>query len=602
MKESIIAFAGFLLLFCAGCSGCGDSSRRLENDWTFRIDSLNQGLSEQWYLPEHSDSEWETVSLLPSNARHNVVEWRGVAWYRTTFEAEPTDGPRTLVFHGSDNSAVVWLNGERVGGVNGYSEWFAVGVTPSMRAGLNTLVVRVDNPRGYSGIYGPVSLTAGGTVDEVLKNPLSERAARAGAGWVPDAVVYGVFPRAFSREGTFQSLEQRLPEIKSLGATVLWLLPIHPIGDANRRGSLGNPYAVRDYDAINPEYGTLEDFRSLVRSAHGLGLRVVMDLVVNHAAWDSRLIFEHPDWFLHDESGAIVSPSAEWSDVAALDLRHHELRKDIIRMAEYWVGEVGVDGFRCHAAERVPTEFWELLRAQLEKIKPVMLISDGSLPDHHLKAFDVTDGGTMYRVFEALTEGLASPEMFHEAIRLESLKYPQGSLHLRYETRHDSRGSNSPAAARFGIKPAKLLSVLVYTMPGIPLIYNGDEAGNTARLGLFDRSSIDWTDRQGFRVLLKDLGRMRSEYDAFVRGTYRPLGNSEPSRVLSFARVGDHQVAVVVANLSADPVTVRVYREEVGAKDWRELNTAGDGRMGVNGEYTLLGWGWKIFIGTRTPT
>jgi len=600
MKTCAAVFGGFLLLLCTGCSGCQDSSRRLEDDWTLRIDSLNDGLSEQWYLPEHSGAGWEAVALLPYIGRHTAVERRGIAWYRTTFEAEGTDQSTTLFFHGSDNSANVWLNGESVGGVTGYAEWFVVDVTSSLRDGLNTLVVRVDDPQGYGGVYGPVSLILSGGVDEVLKNPLSERPARASADWVHEAVVYGAFPRAFSPEGTFRSLEQRLPDIKRLGATVLWLLPIHPIGDANRKGSLGSPYAVRDYYAINPEYGTLDDFRSLVRSAHELGLKVIMDLVVNHAAWDSQLMFEHPEWFLHDESGAIVSPRAEWSDVAALNLQHHELRKYIIRMAEYWVREAGVDGFRCDAADRVPTEFWELLRAQLEKIKPVMLLSGGSLPDHHLKAFDVTYGGTMYRAFEALMEGVATPEVFHESMSLESMKYPQGSLHLRYDTHHEEGGS--PAAARFGIEPAKLLTALVHTTPGIPLIYNGEEAGNTNRLGLFQPSSIDWTDRHGFRALFENLGRMRKEYDVFVRAPYRPIGNSEPSRVLSFARVGDYQVAVVVANLSAGSVNVRIHREEAGANGWREITAGGDGRMGADGLCTLAGWEWKIFIGTRTPT
>jgi glycosidase len=181
---------------------------------------------------------------------------------------------------------------------------------------------------------------------------------RQSADWVRNAVIYEVYLRSFSREGTFRGLEKRLPELKDLGVTVIWLMPIHPVGELKRKGHLGSPYAVRDYYAVNPEFGTLEDFRSLVRSVHNTGMHIIIDLVINHTAWDNPLITEHPDWYTHDEKREIVSPNKDWTDVADLDYSRQGLRDYMTGMMVYWVRDIGIDGYRCDVAELLPTDFW----------------------------------------------------------------------------------------------------------------------------------------------------------------------------------------------------------------------------------------------------
>jgi cyclomaltodextrinase / maltogenic alpha-amylase / neopullulanase len=196
-----------------------------------------------------------------------------------------------------------------------------------------------------------------------VKKNYSALNARASADWVKEAVIYEVYLHLFSKEGTFKSLETRIPELKKLGVTIVSLMPIHPIGELNRRGSLGNPYAVKDYYAINPAYGTSSDFQSLVNALHQQGLRIVIDLAASYTAWDSQLLMEHPDWFHHDEEGAIVSPKTDLFDVAQLDYRQHETRKYIIAVMKYWVKEFNVDGFICTMAESIPIDFWNETRS-----------------------------------------------------------------------------------------------------------------------------------------------------------------------------------------------------------------------------------------------
>jgi len=265
-----------------------------------------------------------------------------------------------------------------------------VDVRKALRVGGNLLVVLVKDYAGGGGIYKPITLIETSLLDELLKSSFYGTPARPSADWVKDACIYSVYLRSFSREGTFLGLEKRIPELKAMGVTVLWLLPIHPVGVEKRKGRLGSPYAVRDYYGINPEFGTLDDFKRLLATVHKHGMKLIIDLVANHTSWDSKLMKEHPDWFTRDEEGRIVLPNADWTDVAALDYTQPGLRRYMIDMMTYWVKEVGIDGFRCDVAELVPTDFWNDARKELDAIKPIMMLSEGSIPEHHAEAFDLT--------------------------------------------------------------------------------------------------------------------------------------------------------------------------------------------------------------------
>ena len=306
---------------------------------------------------------------------------------------------------------------------------------------------------------------------------------------------------------------------------------------------------VQDYYAINPEFGTLDDFKRLVNSAHKLGFHIIIDLVANHTAWDSKLIKEHPDWFTKNSAGTIVSPNPDWTDVAALNYAQPGLRRYMIEMMKYWVRDIGVDGFRCDVAELVPT-FWEDARAALDSIKPVMMLAEGCICAAHLKAFDLSYGWNTYQVLAPIIEGKKSALALDTVLDIERSAYPHGSLRMRFSSNHDENAWDASDVKKFGIKGAKLAAVVVNTLPGIPLLYNGQEVGNTKKLKLFEKISIDWKDEGGFRKLYAKLFNLRKNEPAFSDGEMLRLSTSNSRHVYAFARISSASKFIVVLNFN----------------------------------------------------
>jgi cyclomaltodextrinase / maltogenic alpha-amylase / neopullulanase len=410
--------------------------------------------------------------------------------------------------------------------------------------------------------------------------------ARASTNWVKDAVMYEVYLRSFSREGTIKALEKRIPELKKLGVTVLWLMPIHPVGKINRKGTLGSPYSVQDYYGINSEFGTLDDFKSLVNTVHQQGMKIIIDLVANHTAWDNPMLKEHPEWYTHDASGKIISPNPDWTDVADLNYDNPELRKHMITMMRYWVHDIGIDGFRCDVAELVPTDFWEDAVKELVTVKPVMMVSEGTLPEHHLKAFDITYSWNVYDVFEKVISGSTPATIFHDLLKTESYQFPKGALRMRFNTNHDKNAYDGPAAEKFTPQGAKATAVLTFTYPGIPLIYNGEEVGNTKRLVLFDKIDIDWSKHAECRPLYETLSFLRRQHPSLVSGLYLAVQNSEDKKVLSFLRVKGENSVLVVINFSSAAVKAVLKLPAISKNRWKELFTHNNIQM-TNGQVEL---------------
>jgi glycosidase len=535
----------------------------LNGPWLFQVDSLDKGLSESWYADGSSRTGWKEVSVPDHWERYNLPSYDGVGWFSTKFEFGAPHQPMALFFGGVDDDADVWVNGKKVGSHAGYSESFFFEITNVLRQGTNELTVRVVDHAGPGGIYKPVTVIALDSVHRMLESPFSKLPARLSEEWVKDAVIYEVYLRSFSKEGSFRALEKRIPELKRLGATVLWLMPIHPVGKVNRKGTLGSPYAVQDFYGINPEFGTLQDFRSLVRTVHQHDLKIIIDLVANHTSWDSKLIREHPEWFTKDSTGAIVPPNDDWTDVADLHYDNPELRDYMIAMMKYWVRDEGIDGYRCDVSEMVPTDFWNQARKELDAIKPVMMLSEGTLPEHHVEAFDLTYSWNHYATLSKVITGATSVDVFNDVLRTESYQFPQGSLRMRFHTNHDQNAWDAPAVEKFTRAGAKASAVVAFTFPGIPLIYNGEEVGNEKRLGLFEKVEIEWGKHPDFREFFTSLCNLRLEHPALRRGEYQPLHNSDGEKVLSFLRQLGNDRLMVVTNLSD---TVRSAKVEVPDK------------------------------------
>ena len=238
----------------------------------------------------------------------------------------------------------------------------------------------------------------------------SRPAARQSPDWLRDAVIYEVFPRVFSPQGNFQGVIAQLDRLKELGVTVIWLMPIHPQGELKAKGSLGSPYAVRDYDAINPNYGTADDLKKLVDAAHRRDMKVFIDIVANHTAWDSTLIKQHPDWYKRNAAGQIVPPNPDWVDVAQLDYANPALREYMSGMLVRWLRDFQLDGFRCDYAIGVPRDFWESLRPQLDRVRPgLAFMAEADDPGLLNRAFDIDYAWDFYHSMSAVLSGAHPP-------------------------------------------------------------------------------------------------------------------------------------------------------------------------------------------------
>lgn len=383
---------------------------------------------------------------------------------------------------------------------------------------------------------------------------VSKESARPTREWVRDGVVYEIYPRAFSQQGNFNGITSRLDNLKELGVTILWLMPIHPIGQEKKKGSIGSPYAVRDYYGINPDYGTKADFQRLISEAHRRGMKVIIDIVANHTSWDSVLM-KHPEFYKRDASGKITYPY-DWFDIAALNYNSKELRVYMTDVLKYWIREFDLDGFRCDVAGEVPTDFWENARIELERIKPdIFMLAEAHKAELLVKAFDADYSWPLHSALTEVLQGRKPAYEIRAAWEAETKAWPRNSLHLRFSDNHDERR----AIARFGERATLAASALTFTLDGVPLLYNGMEVGDTTESGapaLFEKLPIFWPiaeRRPEFPRFYKQIMALRRESTAARRGSLEWLPNSDESRVLTYLRRAKNEELLVAINLSSKP-------------------------------------------------
>lgn len=318
-------------------------------------------------------------------------------------------------------------------------------------------------------------------------------------------VIYSVYVRNHTREGTFEGVRRDLPRIRELGTDIVWLMPIHPIGEKARKGTLGSPYAIRDYRGINPEYGTPEDFRRLVDDIHRLGMKCIIDVVYHHTSPDSVLAGEHPEWFFHRADGSFGNKVGDWTDIIDLDFSHRGLWDYLIETLRYWASMV--DGFRCDVAPLVPLGFWKEARARVEQVRPGCLwlaesveppfiahlreLGFGCLSDAQaFEAFDICYDYDVYQTFRDYLEGRRPLSRYAEAVSQQEVIYPDNYVKLRFLENHDQ------LRAAFLIPDSGALdswTAFQFFQKGTALIYGGQERGDAHLPSLFDKDPVDWS-------------------------------------------------------------------------------------------------------------
>ena len=381
--------------------------------------------------------------------------------------------------------------------------------------------------------------------------PLGSLEAPAAPAGLDASVIYEIFPRTFSPGGNLNGITARLDDLQKLGVNVLWLMPINPLGEIKKKGSYGSPYAVRDYYAVNPSYGTGDDLHRLVDEAHRRSMKVIIDIVANHTSFDS-VMMTHPEFYKHDGSGKVLSPY-DWTDVAALNYANPQLRRYMTDMLLFWAREFHLDGFRCDAAGEIPTDFWEGASRELQTTHPgLIMLAEAAKPELMRSAFNLDYSWPMMAALNNIFEHGAPASSLRTVLEREQSLYPRGAMHMRMFDDHDEQR----ALARYGIQGSLAAAALIFTLDGVPMIYNGMEVSDPTESGapaLFEDLKVWW----GAAQMRPEIPRfysfiisLREHQAALQRGAMVWLHNSDEAHVVTYLRrTGDEEFLIAV-NLS----------------------------------------------------
>ncbi len=379
-----------------------------------------------------------------------------------------------------------------------------------------------------------------------------------------DMVMYEVNLRAFSASGDLQGVIQGLDHIKSLGVNVIWLMPIHPIGEIN---SVNSPYSVRNYKEVSAEYGSLNDLKTLVEKAHDKKMAVILDWVANHTGWDNPWI-TNKDWYTQDESGNIISPEGtNWADVADLNFDNPEMRLEMIESMKYWIETAGIDGFRCDAADMIPFDFWKQAIDSLNEItkKDLIYLAEGARTDHFSAGFDLNFSWNFYSKLKDVFHGISTPGILYAIQQQSYNNMPAGKHKLRFTTNHDESAWDATPMVLFNGKDGALAaSVVAIYLGGVPLIYDGQEVGIIENIPFFSNSPIDWAlNPEMLDAYEKTIGFYVSS-DVVKKGELETYAHSS---VAVFTRTTGADQVLVIVNTRDENITYSMP-VELDGKNW----------------------------------
>ena len=401
------------------------------------------------------------------------------------------------------------------------------------------------------------------------------------------AVIYEVNIRQYSPEGTFNAFTKDIPQLKELGVKIIWVMPIFPISQTKRKATggddskfasempkeeqhkyLGSYYAVSDFKKVNPEFGTIEDFRNLVKTAHDNGIYVILDWVPNHTGWDHVWIKEHPEYYIKNAKGEIIDPinpetgkSWGWSDVADLNYDNQALREEMTADMLHWIKNENIDGFRCDVASNVPLDFWKQAIPQLRKEKNIFMLAEAWEPELLKEGlFDMAYNWESHHTMNRIAQGKNSVKEWDKFMKENESKYSADDILMNFVDNHDENSWNGTIKGRLG-KGEEAMTALSYVMPGMPLIYSGNEYGLNHSLKFFEKDSIPKTKGKDWELRAK-LGKLKSENLALNGGkskaNYTRIKTDDDANVLAFVREKNGKKVVYIANFSNNPIKTKV--------------------------------------------
>ena len=402
-----------------------------------------------------------------------------------------------------------------------------------------------------------------------------------------NAVIYEVNIRQYSPEGSFNAFTKDIPNLKQLGVKVIWVMPIFPISQTKRKATggdnskfasempaaeqhkyLGSYYAVSDFKKVNPEFGTIEDFRKLVKIAHQSGMYVILDWVPNHTGWDHVWIKKHPEYYTQNEKGEIVDPinpetgkTWGWTDVADLNYDNQNLRAAMTADMKYWLQKEGIDGFRCDVAGNVPTAFWQKTIPELRAVKNIFMLAEAWEPELMKdNLFDMEYSWDGHHTSNKIAQGKENVAAWDKFMLEKNNKYEANDILMNFVDNHDENSWNGTIQSRLGAAE-EAMTALTYIMPGMPLVYSGNEYGLKHSLKFFEKDSIPKTKGKEWELRAK-LGMLKNENSALNGGknpaSYKRITTNDDTKILAFEREKDGKKIIYIANLSNQPIETKI--------------------------------------------
>ena len=446
----------------------------------------------------------------------------------------------------------------------------------------------------------PAFLFAAGCNEEQKKHteePVIAASATGHPDWSAQSNIYEVNLRQYSASGSIKEFEKQLTRLKEMGVEILWFMPITPIGVEGRKMTekdLGSYYAVKDYKGFNPEFGTMDDWKTFVKNAQGMGFKVITDWVANHSAVDNHWIKSHPGFYVRDSAGKTISPY-DWTDVLKLDYKNRELRDSMIDAMKFWVVQTGIDGFRCDVAEDVPADFWKECIDSLRKLKHVFMLAEGEKADLHEASFDETYAWNVMRTMADLYAGKKTVTQFDSILNADIAKFPAGAYRMYFTTNHDENSWNGTEFEKYG-DAYKTFAVFSQTMyQSVPLIYSGQEAMNKKRLKFFVKDTIAWNNAYAMAGFYKTMLALRKSNPALAAGaSYKKLSGSANAAVFSYAREANGHKVVVILNLSKQPQKFTISDAAITGEPLNVFMGVKE-KVDTHHEFSIEPWGYIVY-------
>jgi glycosidase len=418
------------------------------------------------------------------------------------------------------------------------------------------------------------------------------------AHWINNTDVYEVNLRQYTEAGTFNSFLLELPRLQEMGVSTLWFMPVTPIAEKNKKGTLGSQYACSDYTAVSSEFGTLEDFKSLVAKAHSMGFKVIIDWVANHTGWDHVWTKSNPGYYKMDDATNDFKMASGMDDIIELDFTNPELRRAMIAAMQYWVTECDIDGFRCDLAFWVELDFWLEARTELEKTKTLFWLAEADAMDHagYYQAFDAIYTWTWMHKTEEFYKQHQGVDMLKDILYQYNAAGNNNAIKLWFTSNHDENSWNGSEYEKYG-DAAKALAVHSFTWDGIPLIYSGQELPNLKRLEFFEKDLIQWNGKYALHDFYKTLLHLRKTNKALRSGdeavTTFMVNTSANNNLLAFIRKNEESEVLVLLNMTGDKVQFIIEDDNVYGI-YRNVFSKDTVNVSLNTNFELNAWGYLV--------